>query len=468
MRRLILAAGVLALALSEPAPAVVFTRPAASKGPFAGAPAGKVSSRRSERGMLVLSNVPDNRYIYELVGKKVARAQVENKDNPHARLWTVDSILLQSVPIPVPKGSLGYAEEVLAGHQQFENDHWSKGGYTEAVSARAWLTLPSGARALSWQLQAGKKVAAGSARKMLFASVLNARNAILFAASILPGVDEDRARKLLIDTVRTFQGYEPDVTRYLVPGEATALLLNDELATRSDRKAPSAVVVSPKELMLLLRLALALTPQPMFMTFVHDGHSGHVVTLEAFDEAKQRYIYWEPWGKGSFLEEDNNRAGVKAEPCPGKRKFFQISTADLQSVAQGVVTVPFSGLRPYFRGGNMEQAVREYRILKGRYPRSPEVAQVNLLKAGQILADGKEHARALNIYAVCVALHDNSARALAGIAAIYAKTGETKSALNFYADAIKTLPKDESLNAAQREQLAAAWTTARKALADKP
>jgi hypothetical protein len=83
------------------------------------------------------------------------------------------------------------------------------------------------------------------------------------------------------------------------------------------------------------------------------------------------------------------------------------------------------------------------------------------------LAEGKENARAQHVYIVCLALHPKSARALAGIAGLFAKTGQTTSAANFYADAIRALPQDPSLDATQRQQLAVAWESARKTLAGK-
>jgi hypothetical protein len=100
-------------------------------------------------------------------------------------------------------------------------------------------------------------------------------------------------------------------------------------------------------------------------------------------------------------------------------------------------------------------------------PKALEVSEAFLLKAGQMLAEAKEDARAVNVYFVCRMLHGKSARAFAGIAGVYAKIGRTKPAVNFYGDAIKALPQDPTLTAAQREQLAAAWESARQALAAK-
>jgi hypothetical protein len=438
------------------------------KDPFAQAPAGKVSIQAAERGLLVVSNVPGNRYTYELVGKKIDQVRYEDKENPHKRLWSVDGIVLQSVPLPLAReGNLGYVVEVLLAHLLYETDYQAKGGYAEVEKARQWLEFPTtGAPALYWELRPAGK--APGLRKLLLANAVNGRNVVFFSTSILPDVDEAKAKKLLTETVLTLKCYEEDAARQLVPANAQAMLVNDELATRDDRKAPGAVVVKPEVSTLLVRMSLELNARGTgHITCVHDGKSGHAITLWSYDPEKKRFHYLDTMGNRSFLQEDNNRAGVHAERDP-KSGDFTVTESELQSVLEAVISVPFYTMRPYFRGGDLAEALKEYRLLQMLNPKSEEVSEAFLLQAATILAQGKEDARALHMFAVCRALHEKSARANAGIAEVFAKTAQTKSAIEFYEVANQALPDDPSLDDAQRKEFASAWESARKALAAKP
>jgi hypothetical protein len=436
------------------------------KDPFSSAPADKVSFQKVKGGVLVVSNVTGNRYTYLLAGNDIKQLQQENKANPHARIWTVDGIVMQSVPLPLGReGGLGYIEVLLNDGLKYENDHWAKQGYKEVESARKWLHFGDGESALYWELRAPEKAQSGP-KKMLFANAVNGRHMILFAATILPDVDEANARKLLTDAALSLKHYEKHAASILYRGDAKATLLNDDLATRQDRKMPGAIILNPEQLILVVRMSLELDPPPAgCITFVHDGKSGHMVTLQDYDRTKKRFTYTDSLGNRSFLQEGNNRAGVKAEQIKGSR--FSVTEAELQSVLVGVMSIPVSGLRAYFAATKLEDGVRIYQAVATAFPGDRELTEAFLLRAAQILAEGKEAERAVNVFGVCLMLHKKSARALAGIADVYATSGQTKPAVNFYADAIKALPEDPAVDAKQREQLAAAWSTAKKAIAAK-
>jgi hypothetical protein len=417
------------------------------KSPFAQAPAGVVSIQQSAKGSLVISNVPGNRYTYALPGSKVAKANYENKENPHARIWDVDGIVIQSVPVTLPNDAkLDYAQVVLLDHQKYESDYAAKGGFKEVESARQWLNSPSGV-ALYWELQNANPAATG-AKKLLFANTTNGRNVILFSTSLLPNVDESKAKKLLTETVQSLRRYEKNVVAPLNPGEATTFLVNDEIGTKEDRAAAGALVVKPETSVMLVRMAFELSPRhQMLMTAVHDGKSGHMINLLAFDPKTKRFHFSDTLGKKSFLSEDNNRAGVKAERLEGPDRIFTVTVPELQSVLEAVISVPFFAQRSYFTTQTMEGAIAEYKALSRVDPKSPELTEAHLLRAGQIMAEFKEDARAVNVYAVCRGLHPGSSRALAGIAEIFARIGRVEPSINFYADALKALPKDPSVDA---------------------
>lgn len=249
-------------------------------------------------------------------------------------------------------------------------------------------------------------------------------------------------------------------------GNAQVILLNDELATKKDRKTPGAIVLKPETLIVVTRMAGELAPPEGMITFVFDGQKAHVITLKSFDPKEKIFTYWDTTGNRSFLEEDNNRAGVKAKLLPGKERGFGVSAPDLQKVLQGII-LPLSSARHYLRSADLDMALTEYGQLRDTYPKSEELKEARLLKAARLLSEAGEEGRAVNIYAACVMLHKNSARSLAGIGSVYAKTGKLKEAQNFFADAIKQLATDQSLDDGQRKQLAAEWESARRAVQAK-
>jgi tetratricopeptide (TPR) repeat protein len=429
------------------------------KDPFANAPAGQISTQQTQRGFLVICNLPDDRCTYELVGQKVGRINYEDKGTPLTRLWDVDGMALQSTPVPLKlDGNSGYAEEVLMWHQKYETDYQAKQGYKEIASARRWLQIPpTGQPGLYWELAAPANAQGG--RKMLLANALNGRVVVYFTITVLPNVDEAKAKKVLIDTVKSLRCYEKDVTRSVVPESATAMVVNDEIGTREDRKAAGAIVVKPEASVLLARMALELYPGPAgYMTGIHDGKSGHMITLARYDAGRRRFLYHDTLGNRSFLQKDNNRAGVDAQTEQEKR-LFSVTEPELQSVLEGVIMVPFGALRPYFRGNDLKSAVQEYRLIHTMDPKAMETSEAFLLKAAGILANEKEFERASNIFGVCRGLHEKSTRAYAGIGEVFVKMGRSQAAVEYYTGAIKGLPDDPSLDEAKRNLLAATWQT---------
>jgi hypothetical protein len=425
------------------------------KDPFEKAPAGKVSTETTDQGLLVLSNLEGNHYTYQLTGK-VKKLDYEDKDNPDKRIWEMDGIILQSIPVPLAKEvDQGYAEEIVSKYLDYENEYQAKEGYKEVKSARAWLSLGNGESALYWELSVKKKE---GTQKILYASAVNGRNIITFAATVFPDMDEAKAKKLLVGAVSSLKRYEKAVTGYLYPGDASAMLINDELAGREDRKIPGAFILEPEKLILLMRMTLELAPDS-YMIGLHDGHKGHVVTMHGYDRAKRGMLYTDTWGAGhSFLQEDNNRAGVKAIVTD---EGFLVNEGELQNVLTWVLKARWSAVRPYFVTRTWEETAREYRVMRLRYPDSPELSEEFLLKAGYLLLEGNEPMRAANLLAICIVFHDKSSRALAAVAAAYARLDKPDSALKCYGEAVDGLADDPKVSEAQRPVLAAGWEVGR-------
>ena len=456
--------------------------------PFARVPSGKVALRRTDGGFLVICNVPGNRFTLKLAGKKVEQIErqtgratakltpipdkgmlVDGKD--YRQFWSVDGVPLEIITIPLGPGAAPYpvdAEQVLSADQQFEDDYQAKVGQTEIRAARKWLEYASGEPMLYWELKlpekAGDPTAAG---KRLYANTLNGRTVIRMAATWLRD-DEAKVRRLLVETMRSLVRHEKtavlsrrDVDEN-IRGGGKVLLLNEELATRQDRKIPNAIPLPPEKLMFVLRSAFELDPNAYtWQVLVFDGYKAHVISLSKYDRKSRQFVYQDTTGKKSFLEEENNRAGVKARLAP---HGWEVSEGDLQKVLHGVF-IEYHFVRFYLASGGWVRAVQEYGRLRQLVPGSAELREARLLKAAGLLAEGKEYGPSSNLYAACEALHPKSARATAGLAGVFAKVGRPDRAAAFYAEALKKLPEDQGLTEAQRRQLAGEWEPARRALA---
>ncbi len=46
----------------------------------------------------------------------------------------------------------------------------------------------------------------------------------------------------------------------------------------------------------------------------HDGTTGHCIRISAYDGARDRFVYHDPWPERSLLAKENNAAGIDAQP----------------------------------------------------------------------------------------------------------------------------------------------------------
>jgi tetratricopeptide (TPR) repeat protein len=425
------------------------------------------SMERTGRGVRVVSNRPGNHYAIELVGQEIRYAL-----QPDRPVWFVDGILIQSLNVPAAaEMDLSDDRRALVGHQEYESDYFvKKEGWTSVEASFKWLAFPSGEPIRYWEL--ARPNSGNEAVGMFYATTLNGRNVVGLGVTLFPGTDHAKARQLLCNTMLTLERREKYVAGTvkeppLVSGNASMILLNDEIATRKDRKAESSVVLSPQVLIVVTRMAAQCDPQ-LDMLMLFDGHKGHVVNLDGYDRATKRFRYCDSLGaKNTFLGEGNNLAGVKAVPDPQHPGEFVVTEAELKKVLHAAF-VPFEFFRPYYYAGNTDQAIQQYRQMQQRYPKSDELQEERLLTEAEILADEGEHVHACNLYVVCFMLHEKSARASAGIAAEYAALGRMEPAANFYAESIQKLAGDPSLDEKQRKDLAEVWSAARSRISAQP
>jgi hypothetical protein len=93
---------------------------------------------------------------------------------------------------------------------------------------------------------------------------------------------------------------------------------------------PRTVLLSPTALVETLARAFTLDPHGAAQLFVYDGRSGHSITLLGHDAATKSFTYHDPWPGRSLLCEEQNAAGVAAQPAEDGR--WRITAKELNDV----------------------------------------------------------------------------------------------------------------------------------------
>jgi hypothetical protein len=101
-------------------------------------------------------------------------------------------------------------------------------------------------------------------------------------------------------------------------------------------------ILAPEDLVqLLIRICLRETDQRrvrgLATILIHDGRSGHCITLSEFLDDGFRFVYYDPWPVPSVLCKGCNRAGVEAASYDEEANLWTITVKELLSVIRGVM-----------------------------------------------------------------------------------------------------------------------------------
>ncbi|MHC4238576.1 MAG: hypothetical protein ACYSUC_02290 [Planctomycetota bacterium] len=78
-------------------------------------------------------------------------------------------------------------------------------------------------------------------------------------------------------------------------------------------------------------------------TLHYDGKTGHCITMQEYDNMKDRFTYYDPWPLKSLLCQENNIAGVDAQPEEGKS--WSITSTELEHVVFASFVFPHQWAR---------------------------------------------------------------------------------------------------------------------------
>ena len=101
---------------------------------------------------------------------------------------------------------------------------------------------------------------------------------------------------------------------------------------------PEVVLIAPADLTNALARGFAEIDGFNAQLFVHDGRSGHSVTLLGHDSAAGRFAYLDPWPERSLLCHELNAAGVDAQPA--EDGLWQVTDAELAQVIFAAFVMP--------------------------------------------------------------------------------------------------------------------------------
>ena len=101
-----------------------------------------------------------------------------------------------------------------------------------------------------------------------------------------------------------------------VTGHLWVCLLARGRSSTPTEGIPKVVLIAPSDL--TRALARGFTQVDNFSApqlLVHDGRTGHCLTMEGHDPTTRAFLYWDPWGNRSLLCREFNDAGVDAQPA---------------------------------------------------------------------------------------------------------------------------------------------------------
>jgi hypothetical protein len=72
-------------------------------------------------------------------------------------------------------------------------------------------------------------------------------------------------------------------------------------------------------------------------TLHYDGKTGHCITVQSYDQQRDRFVYHDPWPLKSLLCAENNIAGVDAQP---EETNWSVTSAELEGVVFASFVLP--------------------------------------------------------------------------------------------------------------------------------
>jgi len=308
-----------------------------------------VSANQTEQGLRIASKGRGNEFSLMLEGRDFKPLSSE-------RLQVAsDGRDVEIVFIPVASDLAEKPDvETLEAYKRWAVSKGGGDGWHLVENSEEAFAFSNGKKCLLWEMESPGK-GSPQAQYRIIAATTNYRNVVALIGS---GADADALASMkayLRVTLLTLRSEKPEQTPAptaeelldagaplaqslelwrLLTGIESRALLNNRLMTEQDNSLPAAIPVEPDTLMRATRHVLrnAHEKEPMLPAFVFDGKSLHAINLTGYDDQTDRYAYWDPWGKGSFLAAGSNVARVAATPDAKKPRIWNVRSEELRRV----------------------------------------------------------------------------------------------------------------------------------------
>lgn len=407
------------------------------------APVSAFSGKKTPAGIRVIFHDPNASFSIELAGqsiKPVARDRLA---------WEIDgkSVELTAALLPTPDG--GRAASVRRRLDTYAQWDLAQAGGGAPAQTPATLPCPEPQVCIEWVRNAATPQ---SSRRVLAATTIGPMVVVLSALS--PSAAQDGALRAYMQTAlatahpevparrpqaagpsdRSFKGVtlaEGMRMQEMLTGVPQAALLNRDLASPKDAGLPNTLKLPGPSVVEVARFVLGAGIDTVFTVSVFDGRAAHAVNLVGASADRDVIDYWDPWGRGSFLEAANNAAGVAAAAHPTQARTWQIKGGELTKVLYAV-TLPRRTIIDTLRlmalldhGEGVASALRE---IKEADKNESFVDEKKLLAIAEYLSKRNAREGALRLAAAVADLYPTSAAARASLARAYIAAGKTPPA----------------------------------------
>jgi hypothetical protein len=383
----------------------------------------QVSGSHTPDGICLVCRHPDYPFTLELRGKKIVPLSSERLR------WRIDRrnielfVCQQGAGLPLSASDI----EVLRDYSDHPDGPQQLGIDTSAMEN---FSSPSGKKVMVWRERQLR-----SEDYRILAAVRNGGYVIVLAADQVSQKAEQGVRDYLKKTLFTL-GKVAEVERknkgtdIMKTGmkvqdqirwqealleEPCVAVLNGKLATSVDRSVPGVLALEPGALIELTRIILDSGQGPITVS-VYDGRVAHAINLHQFVSADSVFLYWDPWGKGSFLEKANNAAEVNARAHPTEKRMWMLKYDELERILYSVVQ-PEQDLIAALRtctllDGLPRDAISTYRALYSQDNKSHEIAPERLSGLTRHFVEDGDNRSAITLLSIQWALRPPSPKTL--------------------------------------------------------
>jgi hypothetical protein len=397
-----------------------------------------VSGAKIANGIRIRSQHPDNPFSIELAGQQIRALSAERL------IWEIDGKTIELEVATFPSGAAlsRSAEDLLRIYRDWDFAATRKNGWEAKGTAAAFACADK--PCLAWSSRRPRTTEIAESFRHA-AAVMNNDAVIVLSAVTAGGAQESELKAYLEAALRTVKREEPpaaaapqrpnindpdyrgasleEVLRLGdILGQPHAGLVNKALITAKDGRLPNVIPLEPAALLEFTRFMLESGLNTHFQLIVFDGRSAHAVNATGALADSDTFEYWDPWGRGSFLQEANNAAGVDAVQHPAQPRTWMIKGQDLERVLYAAV-LPRSGII---------QAFRLFALLEGSpdalIAALPDLRSEDAEGAKQSLI-GEEQLRKLARYLQGKRKHDQARAVFRAIVALYPGSGQAEQEL---------------------------------------